>query len=141
MVTIVEPKIEYLIIIPGKARSFWSHHAKEYRNKVREAARKVITEMFHTNDIGLKIDYFHRGNRNADMDNITKNVMDALTSVAYLDDKLVKTQNSRAHKLDEIVHVKREVFDIFKPLVNYKEYLTIRIRSRDAYIQKGNKGV
>lgn len=139
MVTIVEPKIEYLVIVPGRARSFRSHYAKEYRDRVREAAQKVITEMFHTNDIDLKIDYFYRGNRNVDMDNITKNVMDALTNIAYPDDRLVKTQNSRAHKVDEIVYIKREVFDIFKPLANYEEYLTIRIRSRDAYIQKGDK--
>lgn len=141
MTTIIEPKIEYLIIVPGKTRSFLSRYAKQYRDKVRKAAWKVITDMFRTNDIDLKIDYFYRGNRNVDMDNITKNVMDALTNIAYPDDRLVKTQNSRAHKVDEIVYIKREVFDIFKPLANYEEYLTIRIRSRDAYIQKGNKSV
>jgi len=140
-VTIIHPEIEYLVIVPGKARSFGSHYAKEYRDKVRWAARKVITEIFHTNDVDLKIDYFYRGNRNVDMDNVTKNVMDALTDIAYPDDKLVKSQNSRAHKVDEIVHVTREVFDISKPLANYEEYLTMRIRSRDAYVKKGNKGV
>lgn len=141
MTTIIEPKIEYLIIVPGKARSFRSRYVKQYRDKVRKAARRVITEMFQTDDIDLKIDYFYRGNRNVDMDNITKNVMDALTDIAYPDDKLVKTQSSRAYKVDEIVYVKREVFDIFKPLASYKEYLTVRIRSMDTYIQKGNKSM
>ena len=132
---VIDPKIEYLVIVPGKARSFRSHYSKVYREKVREAAREVIKEMFHSDDIDLKVDYFYRGNRNIDMDNITKNVMDALTGVAYLDDKLVKTQNSSAHKVDEVVLVTREVFDIFKPLANHKEYLLIRIRSKDAYIK------
>ena len=141
MTTIIEPKIECLVIVPGKARSFRSHYAKEYRHRVREAARKVITEMFHTDDIDLKIDYFCRGSRNVDMDNITKNVMDALTNIAYPDDRFVKTQNSRAHRVDEIVYVNREVFDIFKPLANYKEYSTIRILSRKAYKQKSDKDV
>jgi len=132
---VIDPKIEYLVIVPGKARSFRSHYAKIYQDRVRKAAREVVTAMLHSDDIDLKVDYFYRGNRNLDMDNITKNVMDALTDVAYLDDKLVKTQNSNAHKVDEVVHVSREVFDIFKPLANHKEYLVIRIRSKDAYIK------
>ena len=132
---VIDPKIEYLVIVPGKARSFRSHYAKIYQDRVRKAAREVVTAMLHSDDIDLKVDYFYRENRNLDMDNITKNVMDALTDVAYLDDKLVKTQNSNAHKVDEVVHVSREVFDIFKPLATHKEYLVIRIRSKDAYIK------
>jgi len=139
---VIDPKIEYFIIVPGKARSFRSRYAKAYKEKVRKIAREVIIEMFNNDDVDLKIDYFHRGNRNVDMDNITKNVMDALTGIAYLDDKFVKTQNSRAHKIDEIVTLFGEVFDIFKPLVNHKEYLTIRISSKNAYHeQKIKQGV
>ncbi|MBZ9571962.1 RusA family crossover junction endodeoxyribonuclease [Patescibacteria group bacterium] len=133
---ISSPTLEYLIIVPDKARSFRSRYAKTYREKVRECAKAVIKKMFYSDDINLKMDYFYRGNRNVDMDNVTKNVMDALTGLVYPDDKLVKDQSSRAHRIDKVTSIKREVFDIFKPLLHYKEYLAIRISSKSCFHRK-----
>ena len=131
--------MEFLLVIPGRARSFSSPVAADYAGRIRSIAQQWIKAPFEANDIEVRLDYFHTGNRRVDMDNISKLVLDALNGVAYGDDLQVRIQASRAHRVDEVAWIGREVFDIVKPLEELDEYLVVRVSSADA--AKDNRSV
>ena len=120
---------EYRIVIPGRAVSFRSPHAKDYKNRVRKAAKKVLPESVTVQSVEVRIDCFHRTKRRFDMDNVAKCILDALNGLAYLDDRQVKLQSSVAHSLREPVHIRGGPVDLVKPLRHHDEYLFIRVRA------------
>ncbi len=132
MTTVIESRKEFLLVIPGRARSFRSPVASEYADTIRAIAQDCITSPFQENDIEVRLDYFYKGRRRVDMDNVSKLALDALNSVAYFDDRQVRIQSSRSHCVDEVVSIHREVFDIVKPLRDLDEYMVIRVNSADA---------
>jgi Holliday junction resolvase RusA-like endonuclease len=120
---------EYRLIIPGRAVSFRSPKAKTYKALVQSIARDVFTEPLLGARIEVRIDYFHVSNRRLDMDNVAKCILDALNSLAYIDDRQVRLQSSTAHSLAAPVHISEGIVDVVKPLAHYDEYVFTRIRS------------
>src|SRR5262249_23929560 len=71
---------EYRIVIPGKAESFRSPNAAQYKRKVAALARRI----FHRpcrQEVQFLVDYFHAERRRMDMDNIVKAVMDWVNGI------------------------------------------------------------
>ncbi len=118
---------EYRIVIPGKAASFRSPKARAYRKAIRQRARRLFPRPLPYEIIDVRMDYFHMGRRRVDMDNVAKCVLDALTGVAYADDKVVRLQTSAAYPLDQPVRLPGGPVDLIKPLARHNEYLFIRI--------------
>ena len=119
--------LEYRLVIPGRAKSFRSPSAKQYKHKIRQLADFIFKRPLKW-AIEIKMDYFHNQNRRMDMDNIAKCIMDALSGVAYPDDKVVRLQKSMSHDLRNHIQI-WDTIDIIKPLDKYEEYIFVRIRN------------
>ena len=120
---------EYRFVVPGKAVSFRSHRAEEYKRKVRESARGLFKGP-RKGSLDVRLDYFHTTGRRMDMDNISKCVLDSLTGLAYVDDQQVVLQSSVAHDLTTDVQIADGPVDLVKPLQFYSDYLFVRLRPR-----------
>lgn len=124
----VDHRLEYRLVIPGNAKSFRSKDAQAYKQEIRITAKKNVSQQFLGREIEVRLDYFYTGRRRPDMDNITKCVLDALSGVAYADDRQVRVASAVAHFLGEIVQINGGPVDLVKPLAHYQRYLFIRIR-------------
>jgi Holliday junction resolvase RusA-like endonuclease len=122
---------EYRIVVPGKAISFRSPKAENYKKKIKILAKKIFHHPLSDHYIEVYIDYFHTKKRRVDMDNIAKCILDALNKVAYIDDRYVHLQRATAYWIKEIIKISNAPVDIVKPLARYDEYLLIRIRNYD----------
>jgi Holliday junction resolvase RusA-like endonuclease len=127
MVTILHNR-EYRFIVAGKAESFRTAAAPKYKAKVAQAASMVFAEPLANQMVEIRIDYFHLQSRRMDMDNVAKCIMDALTGIAYQDDKQVSSQRSSSHHLRKLFRLNDEPVDIIKPLKDYDEYVVVRVR-------------
>ena len=129
---VIENRVELLLVVPGRARSFRSPVAADYVRHIQSIGRGCLGALLEEGDIEVRLDYFHRGHRRVDMDNVSKLVLDALNGIAYRDDRQVRTQSSRSHCVDEVVSIHRDVFDLVKPLAEMDEYLVVRVSSAEA---------
>jgi Holliday junction resolvase RusA-like endonuclease len=120
---------EYRIVIPGKAISFRSPQAKKYKEIINNISKRIIPNPIIGNTVEIRLDYFHINKRLMDMDNIAKCVLDALTGIAYVDDRQVILQAATAHSLASIIIITNGIVDLIKPLAQYEEYLFIRVRN------------
>ena len=118
---------EYRVVVPGRAVSFRSPRARAYKKLIGDIARGVFSQPLSDSTINIHIDYFHTRRRRMDMDNVAKCVLDALTGVAYVDDRQVRLQAASAHWLQVPVYIEGGPVDLVKPLANYDEYLFIRL--------------
>ena len=118
---------EYYVVVPGKAYSFRSPHAKDYKKLVKKMAKNVFDHPLSDN-VEVRIDCFHTKPIRSDMDNIAKCILDALNGIAYTDDKQARLQKSTSHWLQEIICINGGPVDLIKPLADYDEYVFIRIR-------------
>ena len=120
-------KLEYRLVIPGKPESFRSKKSKDFKTKISSIAKTVISKPIESG-VEIYADYFYKRNRKMDMDNISKNILDALTGIAYKDDREVKSQKSRAHNLKKNLRITDLPLDSIKPLKKFDEYIFLRIR-------------
>jgi Holliday junction resolvase RusA-like endonuclease len=120
--------LEYRLVVPGKGVSFRSPDARDYRAAVLRAARAVLPATPYDQQVELRLDYFHVSARRFDMDNLAKCVMDALTGIAYTDDRFARLQTSAAYDLTHRVDIQGGPVDLVKPLRRYRDYLFLRIR-------------
>ena len=120
-------RTEYRFMVPGPPVSFRSPKAKAYKAKIRGIA-KTLFDGPATREVEVRLDYFHRGRRPFDMDNVAKCVLDALTGIAYGDDQQVRLQVATGHRYDRAVSLAGVPVDIIKPLREHPEYLFVRIR-------------
>jgi Holliday junction resolvase RusA-like endonuclease len=124
---------EYRLVLPGKAESFRTIAAGDYKARIKATAAQVIKHPLSDKRIEIRIDYFHDGHRRMDMDNIAKCIIDGLTGVAYLDDKQVCMQKSESYDVTKPLVITGETIDIVKPLEHYVEYVIVRIRPVTEY--------
>lgn len=119
---------EYRFVVPGKAESFRTPGASQYKDKVAEIASKIFSQPLIDQKVEVRINYFHFQERRMDMDNVAKCIMDALNGIAYQDDRQVSSQRSSSHHLQKFFRLSNEPVDIVKPLKDYDEYAIVRIR-------------
>ena len=119
---------EYRFVVPGPAVSFRSPKRDEYRTHVQRLASSVFPKTPTSEHVEIFLDYFHTRARKVDIDNVAKNVLDALNRIAYEDDRQVVRLHPRAHSLAEPISLPDGPVDLIKPLADYAEYLFIRIR-------------
>jgi Holliday junction resolvase RusA-like endonuclease len=129
MTTILEKVAEYRFFVPGRAQSFRSPRASDYKRLVRREARKVLKRPLVGGELNVLLDYFHTTERRFDMDNIAKCVLEALNGCAYADDKIVRWQTSVSHFVGEPIAIYGGPVDLVKPLRRYDVYLFVRIRA------------
>lgn len=80
---------KYNIIIMGRAYSPHSQSATQYKEKVREAASKVMNRPIKGN-LSIRVDYYYSDSKKRlDGDNLLKIICDGLKSVAYQDDSQI----------------------------------------------------
>lgn len=127
---------EYRFVVPGRAVSFRSRHANAYKSRVKRIAKEALRRPLRGQQLQVHMDYFHCGARQADMDNVAKCVLDALTGVAYLDDKQVALQVTKAYSLHSVVVIPGGPVDLVKPLAEHDEYLFVRVRDGPARSEK-----
>ena len=90
---------EYWLLIPGKPASCRarSKGAKarltNYKKTVSSTALQIFNIPLH-GGVDVYLYHFHKGT-DIDLDNIQKPILDALTGIAYNDDKQVETLNSK----------------------------------------------
>ncbi len=99
-----------------------------YRERIREIAKALFPEPTPKTRVVVWLDYFHTKRRRFDMDNVAKCVLDALTGLAYVDDRQVTEQLSQAHDLRHVIRIPGGPLDLVKPLVKYETYLFVRVR-------------
>ncbi len=128
MTTRVYRATEYRLVVPGRAVSFRSKHAKSYKDLVSRLAFSLFSAPASGEEMEVRIDYFHSSRRDMDMDNIAKCILDALNGIAYVDDQQVSLQSAAAHSLLSIVNLPQGPVDLVKPLAQFEEYTMIRIR-------------
>ena len=119
---------EYRVVIPGRAVSFRSPQAKDYKELIQSMAQNIFSQPLSDQTIDVRIDYFHTSRRRVDMDNVAKCVLDALNGVAYVDDRHVRLQAATAYWLQVPVRIEGGPVDLIKPLARYDDYLFIRVR-------------
>jgi hypothetical protein len=120
--------LERRFVVPGRAVSFRSPASRTYKRQVRTLARPVFPKRPPRHSVEVLLDYFHTKRRRVDMDNVAKCVLDALSGVAYVDDRQVLHQYSRAHDLLEPLFLPGGPVDLVKPLAEHTEYLFVRVR-------------
>jgi Holliday junction resolvase RusA-like endonuclease len=120
--------LEYRFVVPGVAISFRSPKAKTYKRTVARIARPILPLTPRDEPIEIRLDYFHVAPRRFDMDNVAKCVMDALSGIAYRDDRLATLQSARAHDLTNRISIYGGPVDLVKPLRWHENYLFVRIR-------------
>jgi crossover junction endodeoxyribonuclease RusA len=90
----VEIEFPVEVIVPGVPRSLQATPAtkEEWRERIREAARKELPEgHFATQDpIKITIYFFADAPADFDIDNIVKPIFDSLNRFIYIDDKQVE---------------------------------------------------
>ena len=119
---------EYRFVVPGRAISFRSPRARVYKRTVRNAARRVFSGPASNQKVNVFVDYFHTKPRRVDVDNVAKCILDALSGIAYVDDRQVRIQKAAAYSLQSIVHIFGGPVDLVKPLKTLREYVFVRIR-------------
>jgi Holliday junction resolvase RusA-like endonuclease len=119
---------EYRFVLPGRAISFRSPRARAYKKTVRKAARRVFSGHASNQKVNVYVDYFHTKPRRVDVDNVAKCIMDALSDIAYVDDRQVRIQKASAYSLQSIVQIRGGPVDLVKPLKTLQEYVFVRIR-------------
>lgn len=120
--------LEWRFVVPGKGVSFRSPKAGLYKAEVVRVAQLVLPPVPYDRPVELRLDYFHATRRRFDMDNLTKCVMDALTGVAYVDDRFARLGSATAYNLARVVHIPGGPVDLVKPLRDYTDYLFVRLR-------------
>src|SRR6266571_8120956 len=120
--------LERRFVVPGRAVSFRSPDSPAYKSQVRTLARPVFPKVPTRDSVEVFLDHFHVERRRVDMDNVAKCVLDALSGVAYVDDRQVLHQYSRAHDLRDALSLRGGPVDLVKPLADYREYLFVRVR-------------
>lgn len=130
---LIDRRPEFRFFIPGKAVSFRnrSASANAYRQRVAAAGRRLIRRP-RGGPVEIRLNYFYRGDRRPDVDNIAKLVLDALSGVAYGDDRSVTISLNEAHNVDDVIRLNADTLDIVKPLAQHPEYLFVRLRYRRA---------
>lgn len=119
---------EVRFVIPGPASSFRVAKAKQYRRVVAAAAKPHFPDGPPDNQVEARLYYFHITQRQFDMDNVTKCVLDALTGIAYSDDQQVRLQASQAYDLTGPLRITGVPLDVVKPLRETNNYLFVRLR-------------
>jgi Holliday junction resolvase RusA-like endonuclease len=120
---------EVRFVVPGSATSFRVAGAKEYKRQIAEVARPRFEGAPPIGALEIRLDYFHTTPRRFDMDNLAKAVIDALSGVAYVDDRQVRLQSSRAHDLTGVLALSGIPVDLVKPLRDgHANYLLTRLR-------------
>ena len=120
---------EFRLVVPGKPESFRTKRAVSYKKRVRQMAQNVFALPL-LGRVHVFLDYFHTRRRRMDMDNLSKCILDALTGVAYLDDRQVFLQSSVDHDLTSVTRISGCV-DLVKPLADFEEYVFVRIRDQE----------
>jgi len=122
---------EFRLVIPGRGYSFRTQAATSYKRRIRRIARGVFPSPT-SSPVEISIDYFHSSPRRFDLDNLAKCIIDALSGIAYLDDKQVRRHITVGHNLRTSVIIHDSPVDLVKPLRRYSDYVFIRVKSVSA---------
>jgi len=90
---------EYWLLIPGKPGSTRARtkQAKVRLANYRKTIKRSASQIFNTplrGGVEVHLYHFHKGT-DIDLDNIQKPILDALTGIAYKDDRQVESLNSK----------------------------------------------
>src|SRR5713101_5483109 len=121
--------VEWRFVVPGPPVSFRSPRRRQYQARVRSLAASMFRGQPTIYPVEVFLDYFHSTRRRVDMDNIAKCVLDGMNRIAYVDDRQVLHQYSRASDLSEPFWLSDGPVDLIKPLARFAEYLFVRIRA------------
>jgi Holliday junction resolvase RusA-like endonuclease len=126
---------EYNIIVLGRAYSYKAKN-KSYQSAIKHFTALKIPTPLTESRLQVKIDYFfNMDNHRVDSDNLSKNVLDALKGVAYIDDNQVEEKISTIHDRKHSITVEQpyseETFDY---LDKNEEFLSIFIRPRPVLV-------
>lgn len=77
--------------VPGTPVSFRARRDQvlAWRQKVEEVARQHVSEPFDEDDLVVRITHFYRCPPRCDADNMSKPICDALSRIAYFDDRQI----------------------------------------------------
>lgn len=79
---------EYRIVVRDIPRSKASKWVSNYQERVREAAKREITNPL-AGSVSIRVLYFHTARNPVDVDNLLKAILDGLGGAAYQDDSQV----------------------------------------------------
>lgn len=96
-------KNRFSLIHIGKPASYNQrpNHREAYKNAIKSNFQRNYKGQFPNSDLYGTVIYFFKDDCNLDTDNLSKPVWDALSNVAYTDDKQLKIRSAISFDLSE----------------------------------------
>ena len=92
---------EYVVIVPGVARSKYAKSAPKYELNVKQAALSVIEKPMGERNLSTAIRHFYTSGHRVDLDNLLKSVLDGLKGAAYDDDSQIVRVSAERYNITE----------------------------------------
>lgn len=81
-------------VYSGKPESYNARHKEIYQKKLEGTYRRNYNGMLQNKELYATVFYFYKVDKGLDTDNISKPIWDALTNVAYKDDRQIKIRTA-----------------------------------------------
>jgi Holliday junction resolvase RusA-like endonuclease len=101
---LIKAELEYRLWIPGKPKSLQSESKQAYRAAIQAAARQQFTTPL-ASKVELQVIFADKHSTRPDADIVLKPILDALTGVAFVDDKQVTKLGSYVLPMDESLRI------------------------------------
>lgn len=119
----VRQKPRYRIWVRGHPQSFQKKRLNRYKEQIRETARQVVLQPIKSPRIDLEIWFTADRSLRADVDNVLKPVLDALSGIVYDDDRQVRSVRVVALPNDDAWCIESAPENVLKRLSKGEEFL------------------
>ena len=92
---------EYLVIVPGQARSKYAKSAPKYEQNVHDSALKLFVVPLRGRNLYVVVHHFYTSGHSVDLDNLLKSVLDGLKWAAYEDDSQIAKLTAQRYNISE----------------------------------------
>lgn len=92
---------EYIVIVPGVARSKHARSASRYEQAVNRAARESFAQPLRARNLSVGVRHFYTSGHRVDLDNLLKSVLDGLKGAAYDDDSQIVKVSAERYNISE----------------------------------------
>ncbi|NOT00776.1 MAG: RusA family crossover junction endodeoxyribonuclease [Phycisphaerales bacterium] len=115
--------------VPGTPVSFRAKRdlVHAWRQKVGDVARKLVAEPIEEDDLVVRITHFYRCPPRCDADNMSKPICDALSRIAYFDDRQIVECTSRRIPLGRAFRLGGMPHELAVALCEGDEFVYIQI--------------
>ena len=124
---------EYIVIVPGIARSKSAKSARQYEERVRSVASEVFAAPLTERDVSIEIHHFYTSGNPPDLDNLLKAILDGLKRAAYGDDSQVVRVSLERYNVSmtfSVENPRAEWLDLLPPRTEPSDFVSVVISHR-----------